>query len=374
MASVFLNLYLWRIGQDLRVNANYQWIVFATSPLFFALGGWFVKKKDRIVIYRVGIALVAFFFLLVNIVQEQVVNHYGIFAVIYSMVNSFYWIGYLTLMYDVSNENNRMRFLATNLAVFTLANLSGPVIAGNIIYLQEGLRGYTIVFLIATCLFVIATLISFRIPSLQLPPKPLYFKQTFILIWKNHVWTKNLVNFIIIGTFQGILGFLPNILLFQVVPREDLIGYLGMMYSSMTIGMSWIVSRFAQPVKSKMYLLIAAIMTFIGGSILAIDINLWSIILFMSLYSLSVPLQWSVLTTQYFKIISRLPMKGNMRVESLVVRETALNVGRLFAVTLLIAMIQDGSTPFLTSILMLFAALQFINVWIFKRIDHKRNQ
>ncbi len=371
MAGVFLNLYLWRLSENLMVNAYYHLIFFAVSWVSFGISGWFVKKRDRIMIYRLGIALVSLFYLSVIVVRENLVQYYTLFAVLQAFVMAFYWIGYLTLMYDVSNEHNRMRFLALNLTIFTLGTLSGPLIAGNIIHYQEGLRGYTIVFSIATLMFMIATRLSFKIPSLQLPPKPMYIRQTITLILKNRIWQKSLLSFTVIGTFQGLMIFLPNILLYRFVPREDLIGYLGMMYSSMTIIMSMINSRIAQPEKSKLYITIAACLTITGSVILWFNMSLWSVIIFMSLYSLSVPLQWNSLTTNYFAIISNLPLRGNMRVESMVVREGALNTGRFFAVLLLIVCINDLSSQQLPLILIGISLIQFVNVFIFKQMKSK---
>jgi len=49
--------------------------------------------------------------------QEKIVDYYIGFALFAGTATCFYWLGYLTLMYDVSNSYNRIRFLAINLIV-----------------------------------------------------------------------------------------------------------------------------------------------------------------------------------------------------------------------------------------------------------------
>jgi YQGE family putative transporter len=362
MAGVFLNIYLWRLGNSLSINAYFQMINFVVIVLSFILCGWLVKKYDRIWIYRIGIGLVSFFYLSVVIVQEQVLVYYVLFAIVHGLVMGFYWTGYTTLMYDVSNSHNRIRFLAINMTVFTLGSLSGPVIAGYLIYVQEGLLGYTIVFTIAMILFVIATIISLRISSLHLPKQPLLVMKTLKLLIKHQIWQKLLVSFLIIGLFQGLMTFLPNIMLYRFVPREDLIGYLGMLYSSTTIAVSMVVSRIAQPHQAKIYIFIGGSLALIGAVQLWIHVSLISLIIFMILYSTSAPLIWNALTSNYFGVVSRLPLHGNLRVESIILREVGLNTGRLIALTGLLFYVTDLDSRQLPSILICIAIVQFVIV------------
>ena len=65
MAGLFLNLYLWRLTEDLTINGIYNIINFSLTPVGFVFGAWIAKRSDRLVTYRLGILLTAFFYLLV---------------------------------------------------------------------------------------------------------------------------------------------------------------------------------------------------------------------------------------------------------------------------------------------------------------------
>ncbi|WP_223192395.1 MFS transporter [Paenibacillus sedimenti] len=290
MSGVFLNLYLWRLTQSLAVNGTYSMIVFILTPIGFAIGGWMIKKKDRMVSYRLGIILIALFYLSVILAQERLVEYYVLFAIFNGLAAAFYWVGYLTLMYDVSTEQNRIRYLAFNMIFFTAATLAGPALAGFIIRLQEGLSGYTIVFSIAFFMFLLATLISLKIKASSSHHKVYYLKYTGLIMKKDRAWMKSLLGFLGMGLLQGTMLFLPNILLFKVVPREDVVGYLGVLYSSLSIVMGVFISKYAQASKARIYLAISTIGYLIGATLLLGSINLWSVVSFMILYSIFSPL------------------------------------------------------------------------------------
>ncbi|MFD0681528.1 MULTISPECIES: MFS transporter [unclassified Paenibacillus] len=371
MSSVFLTLYLWRLTHSLWINGMYYVVTYAATPLAFALGGWLIKRKDRMFTYRFGIALIALFYLVVVFAQERVVDYYVLFAVFGGLASSFYWVGYLTLMYDVSTEQNRIRYLATNMIIFTLAGLIGPALAGFIIRQNDGLRGYTFVFSVAFFMFLLATIGSFKIKSKLSHHKAYYLKFTGLLMRKNKIWTGSLFGFSVLGMLQGIMLFLPTILLFQIVGREDLVGYLGVMYASVSIGTGLFISKYGREDLAKLFLLISTV-GFIAGTLLIVwSLSLLTVILFMIIYSICAPLQGNTMTTHYFRLISMMPLKGQLRVESVVVREIFVNCGRVIAILILIGLSRYVGEETLPWVVFGAAIVQINLVWLLRSNEAK---
>src|SRR5690606_15595077 len=215
MAGMFLNIYLWRLTEDLTINAMFNVINFAIGPFVFALGGYIAKRFDRMLVYRLGIVLNAIFYLLVIIVGERVPDYYVLFAILTGIAGGFYWVGYLILQYDVSNDHNRVRYLVINMITFNSAGLLGPFLAGTIIQRMDVLQGYITIFIIAFIMFVLASVVSTRIKATVGEKKAYYLKYMGLVMKKNRTFVKGLVAFTFLGLFQGIMLFLPNILLFQ---------------------------------------------------------------------------------------------------------------------------------------------------------------
>ncbi|OAS21905.1 MFS transporter [Paenibacillus oryzisoli] len=366
MSGVFLNLYLWRLTHSVVVNGTYSMIVYILTPIGFAIGGYMIKKKDRMVAYRLGIILIGLFYLSVSIAGERLVDYYVLFAVFNGLAGAFYWVGYLTLMYDVSTEQNRIRYLAFNMMFFTAATLAGPALAGFIIRMKEGLSGYTIVFSIAFLMFLLAAIISLKIKASGGHHRVYYLKYTGLIMKKKQEWLKALLGFFGMGLLQGTMLFLPNILLFKVLPREDLVGYLGVLYSSLSIVMGIFISKYANAGRARLYLTISTVGYLVGISCILGSLNVWSVVGFMILYSIFAPLQGNTMTGFYYSLIARLPLKGELKVESVVVREFFLNVGRVISILILITFGSDLDGGLIPWILLLAALTQFGLIWSIK--------
>lgn len=360
MAGLFLNLYLWRLTEDLVVNGVYNIVLYATTPLGFALGGWIAKRKDRLVTYRLGILMTALFFLLVIIARENLIPYFMLFALLNGFASGLYWVGYLVLMYDVSTDANRIRYLGLNMVFFNAAGLIGPALAGAIIGWSEGLSGYMIAFSASFALFVMAAIVSLRIRASHSRHKSYYLNLMPLLMRKNSVWMKALLGFFTFGLFQGVMMFLPTILLYQTVGREDWVGYFGVCFSSIIIATGYVLSRKASEAKARLYILMSSSAMSAGAAILLYDVRLWTVIVFMVLFSVSNPLALNTLNTYYYRLIGKLPLKGQLRNEAVVMRESFLNCGRIVSIIFLLLFSRDLQSVWLPVMLLVAALLQFL--------------
>ncbi|MNC16024.1 Major Facilitator Superfamily protein [compost metagenome] len=285
---------------------------------------------------------------------------YPLFAVFGSLSGAFYWVGYLVLMYDVSDERNRIHYLAMNSIFFTLAGLVGPALAGRVIALNDGLHGYIIVFGIAFFMFLLPAVGSLKIKAKPSRHKAYYLRHTLSMMKRSPEWLRGLWGFFALGLLQGIMLFLPNILLYQVMPREDHIGYMSVLFSLITIVMGMLISRYAKASHTTLYLWVSGIGLIAAASLLLAGLSLWSVVSFMVLYSFFNPLQGNTLTSHYYNHVGKLPLKGNFRVESVVLRETFLNTGRVISITALILLLQEVEGRQLAFILLGGAVCQLI--------------
>jgi MFS transporter, YQGE family, putative transporter len=359
MSGVFLNLYLWRLTHSLYINSVYSIFSWLIAPLALIIGGWLAKKKDRMYTYRMGLLLFVLFYLAVILAQEKIVDYYMFFALFNGTAGCFYWLGYITLMYDVSDNNNRIRFLAINMIMFTGAGLIGPALAGFIISRSVGLEGYIIIFTISFFMFLIAGIGSLRIKALPAQRRAYYLKYTWLLMRKNPGWFRSLCSFMFFGMLQGSMLFLPNIMLYQVLSKEEWVGYLGVLFSAIMMACGYFISRFAKDSNRFQYFMYSAVGFTLGAVLLLWSINLWTVIGFMVIYSLFSPLQGNTLTSTYFGFIGNLQPKGQFRVESVVVREIFVNAGRVISVGFLIMVAGNLQGSILPWMLVIFSVIQF---------------
>ncbi|PAE32274.1 MFS transporter [Bacillus sp. 7884-1] len=133
MSGLFLNLYLWRLSNDLTVNASFILVTFFFGTVSFAVGALLSKKTDRIFSFQIGIAFTAIFYLLVIILQEKTAAYPMLIGILNGTAAGFYWLGYLVLIYDLVDNQSRSQFMGKQMAVFGVVNTIGPAFAGFII-------------------------------------------------------------------------------------------------------------------------------------------------------------------------------------------------------------------------------------------------
>jgi YQGE family putative transporter len=360
LSLIFINLYLWRLTESLLINGLFNLIAILTQAIATILIGRMAKQKGHLAIYRYGIFLTAFFYLCIIVTQENMVDSFYLFALIKGISQAAYWVSYFTLAHEVSTNHNRHRYLGWNQVSMGMANLIGPAAAGVLISMSTELTGYTIVFSAAFLMFLVATIGSFRIKKEESHHKEYYMKYLKLIVKKKPNFGKVLLGWFIIGFPQGILMYIPPILLFTIFPDESFVGYMNVVFLSLSIFASYVISRVANLESTKLYLFIAAIGMVLSAIFLLSEIAIWTVVLFMSISSLFKPLQANTYAVYYFTWLDKIPLKENFRVESVVLRETIINFGRGIGIVIFMIFSQDINPDTIPWIIVFVMAIQFI--------------
>lgn len=328
LSVIFVNLYLWRLTNDIWINAMYNLVALLAQAATTFLIGRMSKKKGRTKVYQYGIFMTALFYLLLVVVQESMVDFFLLFALLRGVAQGFYWVAYFTIIHEVSSNQNRHRYLGLNQMMMSTANLVGPALAGVIIGFFDSLLGYVIVFGMAFILFLFATLGSFRIKKENIQHRTYYMKHLGSIIKKKKGFGTALIGWFIIGFPQGILMFVPAILMYSIFHQEEIVGILNAAFLTVTIIASFVISRIAKLESTRCYLWIAAIGLMVSSLFITIEIAVWSVITFMVTKNMFKPLQGNAYAAYYFQWLDHIPLQAAFRTESVVLRETLINCGR----------------------------------------------
>ncbi|MBS4207854.1 MFS transporter [Bacillus sp. FJAT-50079] len=360
MSLIFLNLYLWRLTNSLLINGLFNLIaLFAQAITTFSIGK-IAKKKGRLMAYRSGIFITTLFYFFVLIAQEHIVSYFAFFALLKGIGQALYWLGYFTIVHEVSTDKNRHRYLGWNQIVTNGTNLAGPAVAGFIIGLYAGFQGYMIVFAAAFIMFIIAAVGSLQIKKEETHHRAYYMKYLPQMIKREPGFTKTLFGWFVIGFPHGILSFIPSILLYNIFQEEQSVAYLNVVFLSLSIIASYMISRFARMEGTVLYLTISAAGLMLSSFFLLSEVAIWSVVLFMSIQSLFKPLQQNSYEAYYYSWVNRLPLKENFRVETIVLREAIINLGRGMGIILFLIFSRDIHTSSIPWIIFAVAAFQWL--------------
>ncbi|MFC0473305.1 MFS transporter [Halalkalibacter kiskunsagensis] len=366
LSLIFINLYLWRLTESLLINGLFNLIAILTQAIATILIGKMAKQKGHLAIYRYGIFLTAFFYLCIIVTQENMVDYFYLFALIKGVSQAAYWVSYFTLAHEVSTNNNRHRYLGWNQVSMGMANLIGPAAAGILISMSTELTGYMIVFSAAFLMFLVATIGSFRIKKEESHHKEYYMKYLKLMVKKKPNFGKALLGWFIIGFPQGILMYIPPILLFTIFPDESFVGYMNVVLLSLSIFSIYVISRVGNLESTKLYLFIAAIGMVLSATFLIWEIAIWTVVLFMSIGSLFKPLQANTYAVYYFTWLDKIPLKENFRVESVVLREAIINFGRGIGIVIFMIFSQDINPISIPWIIVFVMSIQLVMPFLVK--------
>jgi MFS transporter, YQGE family, putative transporter len=368
MSGLFLNLYLWRLSNDLTVNASFMLVSFFFGLLSFAYGALLSKKKDRIFSYQIGIGLTALFYLLVILLQEQTASFPMLIGILHGTAAGFYWVGYLVLIYDLVDNQSRSIFMGKQNAVFGVVNTVGPAFAGYIISKLE-FTGYNLVFTLSLLLFLSGLLLSFRLPKDLSPKKPLYLRLLWRLNRRKRTLKPMWFGWFIWGMCEGLLGFFPTLILFMTVDNEFLVGISSILFGSVAILSSLWHAKYNHQNREPSTILVVWLLYFISCVPMILYMNVWTVFIFLIVNEMSKALIGVSYFSFMFRTIHDLPKSG-LRTESMVMRETMLNAGRIVSVITFIILYQFSQE--LTYYYFLFAV--FIQGFLFKIISMERNE
>jgi YQGE family putative transporter len=332
MAGLFLNLYLWRVSQDMTVNAVFMLGTFIMGPISFWLGGALAKRKDRLFSYQLGVGLTAAFYLTVVILQETVASVPFIIGTMNGLSAGFYWLGFLVLLYDIVDTKDRSSFLGKQMAVLGIVTTIGPAFAGFIISMFDSLIGYTLIFALSFILFFTGVLLSFRLPYDSSTKRNL---RIALLLRFNRRFTSMRsmwIGWLIWGACEGLIFFLPVILLFQAVDKEYLVGLTTVVLGLTSILASLWHSRYNSNQRQPYTVLVIWIAYVLVSIPLLIKINLGTVMIFLIITEIGKALIGVSYFNYMIRIIGILPRRAGLRTEMIVVREWVVNVGRIISI------------------------------------------
>lgn len=364
LAAILVNLYLWRLTSDLWVNGIFNLITLAVAPIASILIGKAAKQKDRLLAYRLGIYLTALFYLCILIIGERMVDWYIAFALLKGISTAFYWLGHFTMIQDVTDHDNRHRYLGLNLIITNVSMLAGPALAGVMVEWSAGFQGYTYVYLLAFIMFAYASVNSLKMKKGEAQHKTYYLKYAVQIMRKYPAYFRSLLGWFVFGLPQGILAYIPAILLYQAVPRESFVNYMNVVFLSVTILSGFALAKWGRSELNNLYLNAAAGGFVIGSIPLFAGIELWSVIMFMVLFSCVKPLQNNAYTSYYYKLSGDLPLGEHFKVEAVVLRETFTNAGRCAGVILYMLIFAQLEQGALVWVLTAISVLQLLVGWL----------
>lgn len=365
LSNVFVNIFLWKKSNDFIIIAKYNLMHYIFLPISYIAAGWLSKRKNGILALRFGIGFFILFFMSILLLKNNIVKYIYPIGILYGIAAGFYWLAFQVLAFDFTSTNNRDSFNGFNGSICGVANAIAPFTGAYIIEKSQNTLGYIIVFAISLALFVVLIFISLTLHSEHygeiLDFKKIFGKNGFE--WNNY--RKSIAAW---GIRDVVILFLISILVYKTTESEMALGKLSMIAYLISSASYVLEQKLIKPKRRVFSMGLGSVLMFIAVLGVFIRISYPTLAAYMVLDAIFLPFFIVPVASASFNILSR-SNEEKMRTEYMINREFALNVGRIFSTSLLIAILTFVKNKRVLNYFLLFiGSAQLISLYFLRKI------
>jgi YQGE family putative transporter len=354
LSNAFVNVYLWKQSGSFLDLGIYNLSIAIMQPVTFVIAGRWAKKIDRVIVFRLGVAFLAVFYLSVLLIGNNAANNIILLGGLLGIGSGFYWLSFNVLTFEITEPETRDFFNGFLGIMSSSAGMIGPIVAGFVISRFAGDIGYKSIFSISLGLFFCAVILS-----LFLKRRNAHGRYLLLDVLKER---KRNVNWRMItnahffqGIREGTFIFVIGVLVFITTGSEFALGKYGLINSAVAFFFYYLATRLITKKMRKKSILIGGILLYASIFLILFDLTYAKLIM----YAITIAIAYPMLLVPYisltYDVIGRSWNAAEARIEYIVVRELFLNLGRITSILLFILAVtlfdEKQSIPILLAVI-----------------------
>ncbi len=371
LSGTFVNVYIWKVKNDF---ALIGWFALATQvagALTFWLTGKWVKEHNKMMVLRLGVSVSALFYVLVLVLGKQSADLVLLLGAVQGVAAGFFWLAFNVVYFEVTSPEDRDLFNGWSGLLGSASGMLAPWISGLIITrIGDGNgngSGYRWIFTISLVVFVIGVIVSFFLKKRKLSGTYSWFYGFRILKVKGSLWRLTIPALTAQGIREGVFAFIFGILIFISTNNETKVGNFWLYSSAVALISFWAAGRWLKPRYRKHSMLLGVIMMVLAIVPLFWKVNYGTLLIYGVVAALFFPLYIIPMTSRVFDLIGRDEASAEHRVELIVIRELALNSGRIIGTIIFIVVISWKESVMVMNWLLLGIGSSPVIAWLFMR-------
>ena len=256
--AIFINTLLMNQTGDVNSTLFYNGAIFAACALTMSVSAQIMHKTGCRVTATVGIIGYNILYLCYILFQPYVGTCYMLFGLFNGMADGFYYISYGHMILDYTDVTNRDSGMGIISTLSAGVNLTVPFLAGSILSAIGGVKGYVAIFILAFAIAFLAMAAVFKLPGEVKKEKRNVRYGAFIrLLGENRQILYGLLGETVKGVREGTFMFILNIILYQLIKSEFLIGCNSLLTGLVSILSFWFMSHTFRPDNRRRFMLLA---------------------------------------------------------------------------------------------------------------------
>jgi len=367
LSGAFVNVYLWKAKQDFAMIGWFalsNQIVMATT---FVLAGKWVKEHNKMNSLRTGVAVAALFYLLVLLLGKSAAHWVVVLGAVQGLASAFFWLAFNVVYFEVTDPDNRDRFNGWAGLLGSAVGMAAPWISGLLITRMEDTTGYRFIFSISLAVFVVGAVVSFFLKRRPAQPNYEWLYGIRQLRQPDNAWRSAYPALMAQGIREGVFGFLIGLMVYIATRNEMQLGNYALVTSAVSLFAFFVAGKLIKPGRRAKPMLAGALAMTLVILLFFWKVDYTTLLTFGIVVALAYPLYSIPITSSIFDLIGANTESAEHRVEYVVLRETALNSGRILGTIAFIVVVSWTTAPKHITTLMLVLGSAPLFSWFFMR-------
>lgn len=333
----FLTAYFIQTSIDSMSDLSIYSIFSYTCLALFSLGvSSIIKRRFQIGMFRVGILTAFIYVATILVLQEQIIDHLFLLAILHGISASTYWMPYNLFVGTKISNTNRTRYTVKNKLVSSFVAILCPLFLGFMITTTN----YILTGIIILAMSLIQFLLSFIITQTDNTQSKKFELQQMgkIILHDKHIKQVLMSEFLVgFNKSDGALEVLMTIIVYESVQTDLNLGIITATSSLLSIIFIYLYGKVYSHKKDNHIILLSGVTPFFSLALYLIFHNSLTAILLSITYNILGSLL--ILTTDirlYNTTNSAKLKQHNLQNEFLAIRECVLNSGRIVSFLLLL--------------------------------------
>jgi YQGE family putative transporter len=367
LSGTFLGVYIWKASNNFMMLGWFTLLTHISMALTFWIAGNWVKEGNKMVYLRLGIVLSAVFYIIVLLLGGKAFAYIGLLGIVQGLAMGFFWLAFNVIYFEVTNADNRDSFNGWSGINGSLAWMIAPWCSGYLISRMAGESGYRVIFMISLAIFVIGVAVSFFLHNRRTEGSYDWLLPVHILKKRQTTWRPVFGALAAQGLRESVFGILIGLLVYIQTSSELALGNYTLITSSIGFVSFYITGKWLKPSWRRKGMLVgtivitAVIIPFFAG------VSFATLLIFGIGVALFLPLYTIPMTSAVFDLIGRDEDSVRQRVEYVVLRELALNAGRIMGLAIFLLTFHFSQAPLAIACLLMLVGSSPLLSWLFMR-------
>ena len=355
--TTFLASYFYKISeQNMVYLAIYHIVTYVVATIGAFIVGDYIKRKNKIRLYRLGIAIKAFNIFLIILLKEKIVDYVYLIGIVNGITTATTGFPFNMIESEQVESKERSKYQGYKKAAEQIIGIVIPTFLGAYITFNS----YEIAAILILIFSFLRFALSLLIQNINIQKEGLRLKE-FIGIMKGDKKLKKLyyIEFFKGITVYGVMELVVFLLIIYELKNDLELGAWTSIFAILTvISMFWFAKYYKENRENKI-LKVFFLFILISFVCMICSINIYTIVLYNIVYYIFVNILLNITETRLFNYSSQGVYKDKFNTEYFIFREVYLNMARIlgFFVLWIVGITQNMSW---LKILLLFITVALI--------------